>query len=201
MFCDLCGLHFLPKQSICTRCRVAPTRHWFQLMSLVTLMVALACNALVSWFVLPGLTQGHNAKWVFRAWLWFDHKAALYGWVPLAIALLAWDYLSWKNARPKIKGWITRKLLTLVLVAGIAPVLPWWIPAGQPPGEFLSLIGRHPGVPVFLAWAVLILVVSLLCTDSETRDYLLGHGRVLSLVSLSMLLLILTMTLVGWAIS
>jgi hypothetical protein len=170
-------------------------------MSLVTLMVALTCNALVAWFVLPGLAHSPHPRWVFRAWLWFDQKAALYGWVPLAVALLAWDYLSWKNARPKVKGWITRKLLTLVLVAGIAPVLPWWVPAGQPPSEFLSLIGRHPGVPVFLAWAVLILVVSLLCTDAETRDYLLGHGRVLSLVSLSMLLLILTMTLVGWAMS
>jgi hypothetical protein len=201
VFCDLCGLHFLPKQSVCTRCRVSPTRYWFQLMSLVTMVVALSCNALVAWFLLPGLAHGQHPRWVFRAWLWFDQKAALYGWIPLAIALLAWDYLYWKNARPKVKGWITRKLLSLVLVAGIAPVLPWWVPAGQPPGEFLSLIGRHPGLPVFLAWAVLILVVSLLCTDAETRDYLLGHGRVLSLVSLSMLLLILTMTVVGWAMS
>lgn len=201
MFCDRCGLHFLPKQSVCTRCRVAPTRHWFQLMSLVTLMVALTCNALVAWFLLPGLAHGRHASLLFRVWLWLDEKAALYGWVPLAIALLAWDYLSWKNARPKVKGWITRKLLTVVLVAGVTPILPWWVPAGQPPREFFSLIGRHPNLPVLLAWGVLVLVVSLLCTDAETRDYLLGHGRVLSVVSLGMLLLILTMTVVGWAIS
>src|SRR2546425_5195387 len=29
------------------------------------------------------------------------------------------------------------------LAAGIAPLLPWWIPAGQPPGQFLSMIGRR----------------------------------------------------------
>jgi hypothetical protein len=201
VFCERCGLHFLPKQSVCTRCHVAPTRHWFQLMSLATMTMALTCNALVAWFLLPGLAYGSHPRLVFRAWLWCDQKAALYGWVPLAIGLLAWDYLAWKNARSKIKGWVTRKLLTLVLVAGIAPVLPWWVPAGQPPSQFFSLIGRHPGLPVFLAWMVLILVVSLLCTDAETRDYLLGHGRVLSVVSLAMLLLVLTMTLVGWAVT
>lgn len=170
-------------------------------MSLITLMIALLCNTLVAWFLLPGLAHGHHPRLVFRAWLWFDQKAALYGWAPLAITLLAWDYLSWKNARPKVKGWITRKLLTLVLVAGVTPALPWWVPAGQPPREFFSLIGRHPDLPVLLAWSVVVLVVLLLCIDAETRDYLLGHGRVLSLVSLTMLVLILTMTVIAWAIS
>jgi divalent metal cation (Fe/Co/Zn/Cd) transporter len=40
-----------------------------------------------------------------------------------------------------------------------------------------------------------------LCMNSESRDYLLGHGRALSLVSLGLLLLVLTMTVVGWAIT
>ena len=201
MFCERCGQLYLPKQSICARCRVAPSRHWIQLMSLVTLFVAVACNALVGWFLLPRFVSGPHPRALFRAWVWLDHETALYGWVPLAAALLAWDYLIWKSARPKIKGWITRKVLTLTLVAGIAPTIPWWIPAGQPPGEFLAMIGRHPGLPVLLAWGVVLLVIVLLCLDGETRDYLLGHGRVLSLVSLGMLLLILTMTVVGWSVA
>jgi hypothetical protein len=201
VFCERCGLNFLPRQSVCTRCKVSATRHWFQLMSLVTLLLAIACNALVAAILLPRLVAGTRAPGVFRAWLWFDHKAALYGWVPLAIALLAWDFLVWKEARPKVKGWFTRKLLTVSLAAGVAPMLPWWIPAGAPPGQFLAMIGRYPGVPVLLAWSVVLVVVVLLCSDAESRDYLLGHGKTLSVISAGTLLVVLTMTLVGWSIT
>ena len=201
MFCDRCGLNFLPKQSLCTRCNIVATRHWFQLMSLVTLMVAALCNALVGLLLLPRLTGGRHSHFVFRAWLWFDNKAALYGWAPMVIALLAWDYLVWKAAKPKIKGWFTRKLLTFSLAAGLAPLLPWWIPAGQPPGEFLSMIGKYPGVPSLLAWGVVLVVAVLLCMNAESRDYLLGHGRALSVVSIGLLLLVLTLTVVGWAVT
>jgi hypothetical protein len=201
VFCERCGLNFLPKQSICSRCNVVATRHWFQLMSLVTLLVAVVCNTLVGQLLLPRLAEGPHSHFVFRAWLWFDHKAALYGWAPIAISLLAWDYLVWKAAKPKVKGWFTRKLLTFSLAAGVAPMLPWWIPAGQPPGEFLSMIGKYPGVPALLAWGVVLFVTILLCMNAESRDYLLGHGKALSVVSLSLLLLVLTMTIVGWSLS
>jgi len=170
-------------------------------MSMVTLLVAVACNAMVAMLLLPRFAAGPHARFVFRAWLWADEKAALYGWVPVAAALLAWDYLVWKEARPKIKGWFTRKLLTLSLAAGVAPLLPWWIPAGQPPGQFLSMIGKYPGVPVLLAWGVVLVVAVLLCIEAESRDYLLGHGRMLSVVSTGMLVLILAMTVVGWSLA
>jgi divalent metal cation (Fe/Co/Zn/Cd) transporter len=49
-----------------------------------------------------------------------------------------------------------------------------------------------------LAWAVVLVVTVLLCVNAESRDYLLGHGKALSVVSLSVLLLVLTLTLVGW---
>lgn len=201
MFCDRCGLNFLPKQSVCTRCKVVATRHWFQLMSLVTLLAAVSCNSLVGWLLLPKVASGMHGRAFFHGWLWFNQKAALYGWVPLAGALLAWDYLVWKEARPKVRGWVTRKLLTVSLAAGVAPVLPWWIPAGAPPGEFLAMIGRHPGLPLLLAWGVVSVVVVLLCIDAESRDYLLGHGRTLSAVSLGMLLLVLAMSVVGWSLT
>lgn len=201
MFCECCGLSFLPKQSVCTRCNKAAMRHWFQMMSLVTLTLAVVCNALVGLLVLPRLVGGRHSYFVFRAWLWFDNKAAIYGWVPIAFGLLAWDYFVWKAARPKVKGWFTRKLLTFSLAAGLAPLLPWWVPAGQPPGEFLSMIGKYPGVPSLLAWAVVLVVAVLLCINAESRDYLLGHGRALSVVSLGLLLLVLMMTVVGWAVT
>jgi hypothetical protein len=63
------------------------------------------------------------------------------------------------------------------------------------------LIGKHPGVPILLAWGVVLLVTALLCINAESRDYLLGHGKALSVVSLSLLLLVLTLTLVGWSIA
>ena len=201
MFCERCGLNFLPQQSVCTRCKAAATRHWFQLMSLVTLMLAVACNAVVGVLLLPRVTAGDHPRFLFRAWWWFDHQVAMYGWVPMAIALLAWDFLVWKEARPKVKGWFTRKLLTLSLATGVAPMLPWWIPAGQPPGQFLSMIGKYPGLPGSLAWGVVLVVVVLLCSDAESRDYLLGHGRTLSIVSTAVLLLVLTMTMVGWSLT
>jgi len=55
-------------------------------------------------------------------------------------------------------------LLTFSLAAGIAPLLPWWIPAGQPRG-----ISRHDRpalcVPVMLAWGVVLFVTIILCID------------------------------------
>ena len=201
MYCDRCGLNFLPKQSRCTRCKRVPTRYWFQFMSLVLVFVAVLCNTLLGLFVLPRLALGTHSKFFFRAWYWFDLKMGLYGWVPIAIALLVWDYFVWKEARPKVKGWFTRKLLTFSLAAGIAPMLPWWIPAGQPPSEFFAMIGRYPGVPAMLAWSVVLLVAIVLCIDPESRDYLLGHGRMLSLVSTCLMLLLLTLTVVGWSLT
>lgn len=201
MYCDRCGLDFMPKQSVCTRCKTVPTRYWFQLMGLVTVLVAVLCNSILGLFLLPRLAQAQHARFLFRGWYWFDQKLALYGWLPLSIALLAWDYFVWKEARPKIKGWFTRKLLTFSLAAAVAPMIPWWIPAGQPSGEFLSLLGRYPGLPALLAWGVVLLVTILLCVDRDSRDYLLGHGRALSVISTGMLFLVLTLTIVGWSLT
>ena len=201
MFCESCGLSFLPRQSVCSRCNAVATRHLFQLMSLVTLLVSVLCNALVGLLLLPRLADGGHSRFVFRAWLWFDHKAALYGWVPIALGLLAWDLLVWKAARPKLKGWFTRKLLTFSLAAGLAPMLPWWVPAGQPPGQFLSMMGKYPGLSSLLPWGVVLLVVVLLCINAESRDSLLGHGKALSAVSLGLLFLVMTMTVVSWSVT
>src|SRR6267143_6109335 len=74
LFCERCELNFLPKQSVCTRCNTAATRHWFQLMSLMTLLMAVACNAIVAFLLLPRLADGRHSQF-FQGWIWFDHKA------------------------------------------------------------------------------------------------------------------------------
>lgn len=201
MFCERCGQNFLPKQSVCTRCGDVAARHWLQLMSMIMLLVAVAGNSLVAWFVLPHSAIAAHPRLFFRAWIWLDAKASLYGWVPLALGLLAWDIFVWRRSRPKVKGWVTRKLLTFALLAGIAPFIPWWVPAGQPPKSFLTIVGSRPGLPALLAWGVILVVILLLCINSETRDSLLGHGKVLSVVSLGVLLLFLALTIVGWSLA
>jgi hypothetical protein len=202
MFCERCGLNFLPRQSICTRCGAAATRHWLQLIGLATLMLAFACNSLVAWFLLPRRVDGHSAQLMFRMWFWLDDKIALYGWVPLAIGLLVWDFLVLRGSRrPKVRGWVTRKLLTFSLVAGVTPFIPTWVPAGQPSEHFFSVIRAHPGMPLALAWGVVVVVISLVCMEAETRDSLLGQGKILSLVGLGVLFLLLGMTIWGWSVT
>jgi len=168
-------------------------------MSLCTLFVAFAGNALIGWFLLPQRAALHPARWLFRGWLWVDDKISIYGWIPLAIGLLAWDLFVWNQSRPKIKGWVTRKVLTFALLASVAPFIPSWIPAGQPSQNFLATMKSHPGLPSALAWGVVVFVIALLAINSDTRDSLLGHGRILSIVSFGFLLLLLALTFAGWA--
>src|SRR5260370_1157588 len=114
----------MARQAVCARCKRVTTRYWVQFMSLMTIFVAVLCNTVLGLFLLPRLAMAQHGRGLFRGWYWFDQKFALYGWVPLAIGLLAWDYFIWKEARPKVKGWFTPKLLTFSLAAGIAPLLP-----------------------------------------------------------------------------
>jgi hypothetical protein len=201
MYCEHCGLQIFPKLPVCTRCGETPTFQLFQLASLFTLFLAVLCNSLLAWLLLPRLITAHHAAVYFRVWLWLSDKAGIYGWAPIAAGLLAWDYFVRRKSREKIKRWLTRKLLSFVIVAGITPVIPWWVPAGQPPQNFMSLIGRYPGLPSGLAWIAITLVIVLLCANAESRLALLGKGRVLCAVSLSSLFLLLTFTLVGWRLA
>jgi hypothetical protein len=198
LFCERCGQNFLPKQSVCTRCGDVATRHWLQLVSLITLLVAVVGNGLMAWFLLPYRVNSAHARFLIRGWIWVNTKFSLYGWVPVAAGLLAWDLFVWRASRPKVKGWVTRKLLTFTLLAGVAPFIPWWVPAGQPPKNFLTALNSHPGLPALLSWGIVLAVIILICINSETRDSLLGHGKTLSLVSLGALLILLALTIAGW---
>jgi hypothetical protein len=207
VFCEQCGLQFLPMQSVCTRCGVTSTRHWFQLMSLVTVMIAVASNTLVAWLLLPRLPAGYQGRLAIRTWYWMDMKAAAFGWVPIGLGLLVWDYFFWQESRPlmkeRIKGWIVRLLLVIALVSGLAVSFPRWIRMPVAFAAAIAKVPRFPGVsvaPSMLPWVLIALAAALVCINSDTRDSLLGHGRVLSSVSLGLLLLVLTMTLVVFAL-
>src|SRR5260370_40448149 len=112
-------------------------------MSLVTIFVAVLCNTVLGLFLLPRLAMANHGRVLFRGWSWFNQQAAMYGWVPLALGLLAWDYFVWKEARPKLKGWFTRKLLTFSLMAGgeWAPRLCSSV-GGRPSPLFREMGGR-----------------------------------------------------------
>jgi hypothetical protein len=206
VYCENCGLKILPERPVCTSCGRVPSHEWVQLISLVILFLAVIANSVAGLFLLPKLSTTHPSVPFFRGWLWADRESSLYGWIPLAAALLLWEYLVWRKIRkakplPKIKGWVSRKILTFVLAAGFAPILPWWIPANQPSDKALAAISQYPGLPCAISWGGVLLVAVVLCVKTETRDCLLGKGRTLSLVSLGVVALFLMLTLYGWSLS
>jgi hypothetical protein len=179
---------------------------WVQLISLAILLLATIGNSVAGMYLLPKLCAKHPSVVYFRGWLWADQETALYGWMPLAAALLLWEFFVWRKIRkakpaPKIKGWVSRKILAFVLAVGFAPILPWWIPANQPSDKMLAAFSQHPGLPSAVSWSGVLLVAVVLCVKAETRDCLLGRGKTLSLISLGALALFLALTLFGWSLS
>jgi hypothetical protein len=110
-----------------------------------------------------------------------------------------WRKIRRKKAVAKVKGWVSRKILTFVLAMGFAPILPWWLPAGQPSDRTLAALSRYPGLPCAVSWSALMIVAVVLGLKGETRDRLLGRGKVLLAVSLGVLALFTCLTLLGWS--
>jgi len=124
----------------------------------------------------------------------------------MAGGLLIWEFYVWRKVRKakpitKVRSWVSRKILTFVLAAGFAPVLPWWLPAGQPSEKTMALLTRYPGLPCAISWGAILIVAIVLCCKAETRNLLLGSGKALSLVSLGAMTVFLTLTLVGWSLT
>jgi hypothetical protein len=206
VYCEHCGLKLFPEHPVCTRCGKAPSHEWIQFTSLMVIFLAVLANAITGWFLLPRVVYAHPSGWLFRGWLWVDREAALYGWMPMAGGLLIWEFYVWRKVRKakpitKVRSWVSRKILTFVLAAGFAPVLPWWLPAGQPSEKTMAVITRYPGLPCAVSWGAILIVSIVLCCRAETRNLLLGSGKALSLVSLGALTVFLTLTLVGWSLT
>ena len=206
MYCEHCGLKILPERPVCTRCGKSPSQEWIQLTSLAVLLLAAIANSITGWLLLPKVVATHPTGFFFRGWLWADRATGLYGWMPLAAAMLAWEFHVWRKVRKakpiaKARSWVNRKILTFVLAAGFAPILPWWIPAGQPSEKTLAALAQYPGLPCAISWGAILIVATVLCCKPDTRNLLLGSGKTLSLVSLGALAMFLALTLVGWSLT
>ncbi len=206
MYCEHCGLKIFPERPVCTRCGKPPSHEWIQLTSLAVLLMAAVGNAVTQWAILPRLAASHASGYFFRDWLWVDRETSVYGWMPLAAALLAWEFYVWRKVRKakpvaKVRSWVSRKILTFVLAAGFAPILPWWIPAGQPSEKTMAMLSRYPGLPCTISWGAILIVATVLCCKAETRNLLLGRGKALSLISLGTLAMFVALTLAGWALT
>jgi hypothetical protein len=206
VYCENCGLQIFPEKPCCTRCGKTATQQSVQLVALSVLLLTIVANSITSWFLLPRLVETRPSHFLFRAWLWVDREGADYGWMPLAAALLAWEFFVYRKIRkrkvaPKVRGWVSRKLLTFVLAAGFAPILPWWLPAGQPSDKTLAALARYPGLPAAVSWGAILLAAMILSAKGETRNSLLGKGTVLTAISLSALAVFLVLVLVGWSLT
>jgi hypothetical protein len=181
-----------------------PSQQLLQLVGLAILFLVIVGNSVAGWFLLPRLAVTHRSNHLFGAWLWADQETAQYGWVPMAVGLLAWEFFVWRKIRrkktaAKVKGWVSRKILTFVLAMGFAPILPWWLPAGQPSDKTLAALSRYPGLPCAVSWSAMIVVAVVLGIKGETRDRLLGRGKALLVVSLSALTAFVALTLLAWS--
>jgi hypothetical protein len=199
LFCERCGQRFLPKEAVCGRCRVAPTRHWLQLTGLATLAIAIGCNSFSALFLLPRLAAGRSV-WPLRYWMQVNDAVSFYGWVVAAVTLLLWSFWARRGYSLQKGEWPARILLLLLLLAGVATMPLPWRPAGPTP-HIHAVLHNHPGLGPGLAWGLIALALSAMCADSEVRDSLLGHGRALSVVSLAMLLSVVAIALAGWSIT
>jgi len=52
---------------------------------------------------------------------------------------------------------------------------------------------------MILPWGIVAFVAGLLCLNTETRDSLLGRGKLSTLISAGILLMVLTMILQAWS--
>jgi hypothetical protein len=206
VYCEHCGLQILPQKPTCTRCGRAPTHDLVQLIGLAIVLLVVMGNSMVGLYVLPKISITHPSVFFFRAWLWTDRQGSLYGWMPLAAALLLWEFFVWRKVkRPKpvtkVKSWISRKILTFVLAAGFAPILPWWLPASQPSDKTLAVLSSYPGLPCAISWGGVLLVIVVLSVKAETRNSILGRGKTLCLASLGAMAVFLALTLFGWRLT
>ncbi|MFQ5695179.1 MAG: hypothetical protein ACE5HB_04245 [Terriglobia bacterium] len=198
MFCEQCGLTFIPKQSVCSGCERPPTRHWLQLVGLTTLTLALGLNALIASVLLPRLVESRHASAWLGGWLWVNEQLSALGWAVIAAGLLLWAYWPRYGYQPEKEMKAARLLLILVLAAGAVGLVLPLVSAGSLLGAKAALLANAK-LAAGGAWGLVVLAVALLCGNAETRDLLLGDGRALSLVSLGVLALMLGLVVLGWS--
>jgi len=114
-----------------------------------------------------------------------DQKAA-HVWLG-SFATVCWPgTIRMERSPAKSQRLVYAQIADVFAGGSVAPLLPWWIPAGQPPGIF-AMIGRHARSACPAGLGVVTVVTIVLCIDPESREYLLATEEVLSIVSTGML--------------
>jgi hypothetical protein len=190
--CEECGLS-MNGQSICSGCRVSPTRLWLQFVSLATLGVLTAYNYI---FVLNFLPTRVPREYAARVWLDASEFTWLYGWIVLGMYLLAWAYYWRKKYGHSLEPgvWVGIGFVVILLIGAIArPIFPWmgWTWAER----LRTLLDSHPEHGIVMGWAVVALALISICCNCESRDRLLGRGKGIALLAFTVLCVILGLSL------
>jgi hypothetical protein len=190
--CEECGL-LMNGQSICSKCRATPTRLWLQFISLGTLGVLTAYNYI---FVLNFLPTRVPREYVATVWLNVSEFAWLYGWIVLGVYLPAWAYFWRKKYGYSLETGVRVGIgfvVILLIGAVVRPIFPWM---GWTWAEHLrTLLDSHPEHGIVMGWAVVALALVSICCNCESRDRLLGRGKGIALLALTVLCIILGLSL------
>jgi len=180
-------------QSISSGRRASPTRLWLQFVSLATLGILTAYNYI---FVLNFLPTRVPREYVASVWLNASEFAWLYGWIVLGVYLLAWAYYWWKKYGYSSETGVRVAIgFIVILLIGpvVRPIFPWM---GWTWAEHLqSLLDSHPEQGIVMGWAVVALAFVSICCNCESRDRLLGKGKGIALLALTVLCIILGLSL------
>jgi len=190
--CEECGLR-MNGQSICSGCRVSPTRLWLQFVSLGTLGVLTAYNYI---FVLNLLSTLAPRGHVANVWLNVSEFTWLYGWIVLGVYLPAWAYYGRKKYGYSLEAGVRVGIgfVVVLLIGAVArPIFPWM---GWTRAERLGTsLDSHPELGIVVGWAVIALALVSICCNCESRDRLLGRGKGLALLALAVLCIVLALSL------
>jgi hypothetical protein len=173
--------------------RASPARLWLQFVSLAMLGILTAYNYI---FVLNFLPTRVPREYVASVWLNASEFAWLYGWIVLGVYLLAWAYYWWKkygySSETGVRVGIGFVVIFLI-GAVVRPIFRW---TGWTWAEHLrTLLDSHPEHGIVMGWAVVALALVSICCNCESRDRLLGRGKGIALLALTVLCIILGLSL------
>lgn len=189
-------MQMLAMQSTCG-CGTVATRHWLQFVSVLTFLLAGGINMFITGFVLPRILAESEPSFLIRAWVGTSEILAVYGWIIIAVALLTWAFWPHYGYTPEMPVRVAQGLLILALLLGLAQVIFPLIPVEGLAG-INSFISNYSGLLSTANWALVVLALGGICYSAETRDFLMGDGKILSLIALGFLLLVVVLAGIGW---
>ena len=147
-------------------------------------------------FVLNFLPTRVPREYVASVWLNVSEFAWLYGWIVLGVYLPAWAFYWWKKYGYSLETGVRVGigLVVMLLIGAVArPIFPrmGWTWAER----LRTWFDSHPERGIVVGWAVVALALVSICSNCESRDRLLGRGKGLALLALTVLCIILAFSL------